>query len=151
MAIVCYFSSNGKLCFDLLWNVHADYLRRNFLYFPEFITNNFRWLYSTSSLAWIPANKCPFQEDYLNERRYVCTMRLLSLSVTAWSGGGSRRGSDTQRMMRELLSTQGDAWHLVTENIFPCVLGIRVHKAKQLRTLEKNHDQKQGARHLVVG
>lgn len=65
--------------------------------------------------------------------------------------GGSRRGSDTQRMMRELLSTQGDAWHLVTENIFPCVLGIRVHMAKQLRTLEKNYDQKPGARHLVVG
>lgn len=51
--------------------------------------------------------------------------------------GERGRGSDTQSMMRDLLSTQGDAWHLVTENIFPCVTGIRAHKAKVVMNLRK--------------
>lgn len=37
--------------FDLLCNIHADCARKHFIYFPEFVINNFRWLYSTSCLA----------------------------------------------------------------------------------------------------
>lgn len=52
-----------------------------------------------------------------------------------WGERGS--GSDTQSIMRDLLSTQGDAWHLVTENIFPCMTGIRAHKAKVVMNARK--------------
>lgn len=62
-----FFPQMENYFFDLLWNIHADDVRRNFICFPEFIINNFGWLYSTSCLARIPENKCPFQEDYPNE------------------------------------------------------------------------------------
>lgn len=36
------------------------------------------------------------------------------------------KGGDPQNMVRDLLSAQVDAWHLVTENIFfPCLPGKR--------------------------
>lgn len=61
-----FLPSNGKLFFDLWGNTHADRARKNFIYFPEFVTNNLRWLCSISCLAWIPTNgnEFPFQEGY---------------------------------------------------------------------------------------
>lgn len=55
-------------------------------------------------------------------------MRFLSLCDRP--ALGSWRGSDTQSVMRDLLSVQGDAWRLVTVMICPCLPGKSHHKAK---------------------
>lgn len=62
-----FFFSNGKLFFDFLRNIHANCARKIFICFPELIIKNFRWLYSTSCLAWIPVDKFPIQ-GRLSER-----------------------------------------------------------------------------------
>lgn len=121
-----FFFSNGKLFFDLLWNIHADCARKNFIYFPEFIINSFRWLCSTNCLAWIPANNFPFQEGYLKDVRLHNEAAVSLCDRLQWGKRGRRWH---QSMMRDLLSTQGDAWHLAMVNIFPCMPGYRAHRA----------------------
>lgn len=84
-----FFFSKWKLFFDLLWNTHADHARKNFIYFPEFIINNLRRLYSISCLAWIPVYKFPFQEGYRKDVKVAQWGGCVSDRLELGRGGGA--------------------------------------------------------------
>lgn len=63
-------------------------------------------------------------------------MRLLPLSVTGWRGEREGGGGKPNVWQGVCCQPQGNVWHLVTENIMPCVPGIRAPMAK---AMEREH------------
>lgn len=92
MAIVI--CPNGKLFFDLLWNIRADRARKIFIYFPECL-NHFRWLSATNCLAQGPINNFLLRK-FIWKMLSLQNEAAVAVSVGQAGTGRGREKSDSQ-------------------------------------------------------